>query len=84
MDLETIADKLDDIENCVQANNRALRGYDGEVGLVAKVEMLEKKLDAKLEQLAEKSVTWPFLLQSMALPIMVAILITVLIHALGY
>ena len=42
---ETLDKRLGDIESCVAANDRALRGYDGKPGLVADVARIEGKVD---------------------------------------
>ena len=42
---EALDERLGKIEGCVAANDRALRGYDGEPGLVADIARVEDKVD---------------------------------------
>ncbi len=84
MEDQELERRLKTIENCSKENNRALRGYDGEIGLVARVELIYKLLDNDLKHLTAKTVTWPWLLEKLLLPVSMALIIGWLLFRLNF
>ena len=76
--------RLGVIEECGKANNRALRGYDGEIGLVARVELIQKLVENELAHLTKSTVSWPFLLEKFFVPVSMAIIIGWLLYILKF
>jgi len=76
--------RLSNIEECGKQNNRALRGYDGEIGLIARVELIHKLIDNDLKHLMEKTVSWPFLMERFFVPVALALVIGYLLYVLKF
>lgn len=76
--------RLSNIEECGKQNNRALRGYDGEIGLVARVELIQKLVENELAHLTKSTVSWPFLLERIFVPLLMAVSIGYLLYILKF
>lgn len=89
--------ELGEVKKAIEQNNRALRGFDGEPGLVAQVRELQNTvcrlmtndlphmkddLISEIKKLQEKSVMWPSLAKNFAGPIMVSIITALLVTLL--
>ena len=93
-DDKVLQNELDNVKNCSAENHRALYGHNGEIGLVGKVELiqrdlnkivtndlphLEKDMLKVIKILEERSVTWPSLGKGLIQPVVVAVLTAVLV-----
>jgi hypothetical protein len=97
IDNDALAVQIEDLKQCAEGNRRALRGYDGEIGLVGKVAGLETsiftlktsdlphmegRIMTAIKTQAEKNVTWPSLGKGLVAPIGVAVITAVLVSVI--
>ena len=84
MEDQDLERRLKNIEECGKQNNRALRGYDNEIGLVARVELIQKLVENELAHLTKSTVSWPFLLERIFVPLLMAVSIGYLLYILNF
>jgi hypothetical protein len=93
-EFDALASQIEEVQRCSKENHRALRGSNGEVGLVGKVGGIEKSIDnlkqsdlplmearlmVEIKKLQEKSVLWPVLARGLVAPVTLAVIISVVI-----
>lgn len=89
--------EIDEIKKSVAQNNRALRGSNGDPGLVAEVRELSHNFDRLVEndlphmkddildeikKLHDKSITWPALGKGLVGPIIISVITALLVTGL--
>lgn len=94
IDNDALAVQIEEVKKCAEENHRALRGFNGGVGLVGKVDGIEKaisnlkasdlpqmeaRLKDEMKKNQEKSVTWPGLAKGLAQPVTVAVIISIVV-----
>jgi hypothetical protein len=92
VDNDALAREIEVIKKCSAENYRTLRGKDGDVGLVAKVEaigtsveslknsdlpQMEDRIVLAMKTQADKNITWPSLLKGLLAPVTIAVIISV-------
>ncbi len=95
---DVLLQQIKEVKDCSEENHRTLRGHDGEVGLVAKVDAIdtsianlktndlphmEERLTLAIKTQAEKNVTWPALAKGLVQPVTIAVIISVVITLIG-
>lgn len=91
---DVLLEQIKEVKNCAEENHRTLRGFDGDIGLVGKVDGIDKSItnlkDNDLPHMesrimlaiktqGDKNITWPSLLKGLAAPVTIAVIISVVI-----
>lgn len=94
VDNDALAIQIKVVKESSEENHRTLRGHDGEVGLVAKVDAIgtsvdslktndlphmEKRIMLAIKTQADKNITWLSLVKGLAVPVTIAVIISVTI-----